>query len=101
MRYNVGDRVVIRPDLAEGDCMGTYVNNEMAAMRGEVVEILEAFGTSYNVRGSVWYWTDDMFSGLEREVFGDDDLDNADISAFVSYVEEIAPGIKKVILQWA
>lgn len=73
MRYQVGDRVVVRHDLEENKRY--YMNDgnscdvatsEMVELAGQTVTISAACG-KYNIKECRWYWTDDMFEGLESE----------------------------------
>ena len=74
MRYQVGDRVVVRHDLKEGkryymddgdSC--DVATGEMVEQAGQTVTIRERLGGKYHIKECRWYWTDDMFEGLESE----------------------------------
>lgn len=74
MRYQVGDRVVVRHDLEESKRY--YMNDsescdvatrEMVELAGQTVTISEIPHGKYYIKGCRWYWTDDMFEGLESE----------------------------------
>ena len=80
-RYKAGDRVVVREDLvlhnaywmlkedgSRGDYRDTFVG-DMKEFSGRVVEI-RTFTGKYRIHGSTCNWTDEMFLGLEEEVFG-------------------------------
>lgn len=74
MRYQVGDRVVVRHDLKEGKryYMGDgdscdVATSEMVELAGQTVTICERPGGKYHIKECRWYWTDDMFEGLESE----------------------------------
>lgn len=94
MLYRVGDRVVIREDL-DGYKNGRYymlrkskfggvkrdtnesntITDGMYALRGKVFQITSISGGQYLLEdanvGSC-RWTDEMFAGLEEDVFGGD-----------------------------
>lgn len=74
MRYKVGDKVVVRHDLIEGETyyMGDGVTHDcvvsaMMPFVGEIVTIQSspsvASGNKYRIVGSDCWWTDDMFEG--------------------------------------
>lgn len=78
MKYQIGDRVIVREDLLESMtyCMEDGVSNsatsEMCKLRGKAVEISGYAGDQYLVSSGVervdmwnYRWTDEMFSGLE------------------------------------
>ena len=77
MRYKPGDRVVVRHDLEEGkryymDDGGLcdIATSEMVELAGQTVTIRERPSPTdgkYYIKEGRWYWTDDMFEGLESE----------------------------------
>ena len=90
MRYQVGDRVVVRHDLKEGkryymddgdSC--DVATSEMVELAGQTVTIRERPGGKYYIKGCGWYWTDDMFEGLESEQ-APLEMDSAAWSSFFS-----------------
>lgn len=73
-KYKVGDRVRVRSDLERGKRyeMADQVNpdaavSEMEELRGLVVTIASV-GQKYCIEedDGNWFWTDDMFTGLDR-----------------------------------
>ena len=66
MKFKVGDRVRIRKDLKEGHEYKYYVNDSMEKLAGKCVEILEADSDSYQVAGSKFSWSEDMFEKLVK-----------------------------------
>lgn len=70
MKYEVGDKVLVRSDLP---CKGylpdnpCYVNEDMGGFRGKVVEIkaIDKPNKRYILEEPMdWRWTEDMFDGL-------------------------------------
>jgi hypothetical protein len=78
-RYKPGDRVVVRPDLRGGvlykmlDSSGESndATEEMIELADKVVTIVATNG-QYRIYGSSFNWTDEMFLGLESNVYGED-----------------------------
>ena len=74
--YHVGDRVVVRSDLATGKryyMTDSYHHDvctfEMTKLAGKTVTISKImWDGSYMLFESVWHWTDEMFDGLEESV---------------------------------
>lgn len=64
LKYNVGDKVRIRPDLSESvQYGGVGVNEFMTAIKGNYVRIIRKMETSYYIspdNAGQWYWTDEM-----------------------------------------
>lgn len=68
MKYKVGDKVKVREDLKVGRYYsGVYFNEEMAKLKGKVVEIKDVYSISYYIKECGYFWTDEMFSGLAEE----------------------------------
>ena len=71
MKYKVGDKVRVRSDLKINEDYGlqTFVR-EMSQYIGKVVTIQETYSNKYNIKedNEEWYWTDEMFEGLENEL---------------------------------
>jgi hypothetical protein len=71
MKYAVGQKVRIRPDLNQGMSIRFGVNGDMARMAGKVVTIKEVTSSSngedtcYKLRESRWSWHRDMFVPVE------------------------------------
>lgn len=65
MKYNIGDKVIVRSDLiVEEDYGGMYFLDTMIPLRGAVVEITEIVTSRpvYRIKGSkLPYWTNEMF----------------------------------------
>lgn len=79
--YHVGDRVVVRSDLecGERDHRKLYYNRngniadvavkEMVKCAGKTVTILSITDNGkYRIEELGYYWTDDMFDGLEGDL---------------------------------
>lgn len=76
MRYQVGDRVLVRADLEPSPriyCMqddpssANTVVSEMMQFAGTIVTI-DYCGLQYQIKEvGVWGWTDEMFEGLADE----------------------------------
>ena len=75
MKYKVGDKVRVRPDLKQGKYYGNegenpevYTTYDMAQLAGQVVTISEhpSSATRYRVEEDYgeWSWVDGMFAGL-------------------------------------
>lgn len=74
MRYQIGDRVVVRHDIEEGATYKMYdgsewnsVTEDMAARAGQTVVIRAYYSGQYVIEGAEWCWTDDMFEGLDDD----------------------------------
>lgn len=74
MRYQVGDRVVVRHDLEDGKryYMDSYdicdtATKGMVELAGQTVTIRDRSYGKYSIKEMGWCWTDDMFEGLESE----------------------------------
>ena len=78
MKYQIGDRVIVREDLTAGmfysmeDGISNSATAEMCKLRGEVVQISDYASDQYLVSSGMpsldvlsYRWTDGMFSGLE------------------------------------
>ena len=75
MMYRVGDRVVIRSDLVENQkysmldkSQTDIVNSSMMEYRGKTATISWYENGKYKLREFDWYWTDEMFEGLESDL---------------------------------
>ncbi len=65
MKFKVGDKVRVREDLEVGKVYGIYLyKEEMAKLKGKVVEIEDVYSDSYSIKEDRYYWTEEMFSGL-------------------------------------
>ena len=70
LKYNVGDRVIVRKDLRYDETYGEWnVTQDMAELAGKEVTIEAVdddpfYGQHYKVDKSIWGWTDEMFSGF-------------------------------------
>lgn len=67
MKYKVGDKVRVREDLEVGKVYGLYLYKEMAELKGKVVEIEDLCQGDYSIKESIYYWAEEMFSGLAEE----------------------------------
>lgn len=83
--YKVGDKVMVRKDIQEGDhchmvsCTespgyrGMYVNSEMAAKAGKIVTISYIVEDGdcrykYLIKEDGWSWTDEMFERKRNSI---------------------------------
>lgn len=86
--YNTGNVVLVRPDLnthtryyMKNVMYGIGANTEMQKLCGMPVTIREivignnGIPSRYRINedNGIWYWTDDMFCGIERDI--PDDFD--------------------------
>ncbi len=77
MRYHIGDRVIVRPDLKreftpyamfdDSKCYNVATQN-MVHLAGQEVVIEDYMGGQYKVAGLYEAWTDEMFAGLANSV---------------------------------
>ena len=70
--YQVGDRVRVRCDLNQRQTYYTAnkedynsATNDMVLFAGKVVTISDQIYGQYRVKECAFYWTDEMFEGLE------------------------------------
>ena len=91
--YKLGDRVVVRTDLVE-DFAGEYrmlddpdewntVTSEMNRFAGEVVTIRKCC-RQYEIEedGGRYSWTDEMFAGLESQLYDSGPIEIGDLESF-------------------
>ncbi len=72
IKYNIGDKVLIKKDLEKGKLYGDYsVNEDMFSLRGEIVTICNVEYGFYMLKEDLhkWCWTDEMFSGKVSKDF--------------------------------
>lgn len=71
MKYQVGDKVLVRPDLEENKKYGDkVVISDMLYFKGKIVTIEHVdYPNYYRIKEDPdqWHWTDEMFSGNESE----------------------------------
>lgn len=70
-KYNVGDKVIVRPDLYVGMTgLGESVTSQMAALAGKIVTIRSVrYDGSYLIQEETIYnWTDAMFAQKATEL---------------------------------
>lgn len=71
MKYKIGDKVLVRPDLEEGKKYGdAVVMSDMLSFRGKIVTIEHVdHPNCYRIKEDPdqWHWTDEMFVGKESE----------------------------------
>ena len=84
MKYKIGDKVLVRPDLKEGKTYGDEViMSDMLFFRGKIVTIEHVdHPDCYRIKEdpNQWHWTDEMFSEKSSEEVK---------SEYLSYLEEI------------
>ena len=84
MKYKIGDKVLVRPDLEEGKTYGVeVVMSSMLFFRGKIVTIEHVdYPNCYRIKEDPdqWHWTDKMFSEKSSEEVK---------SEYLSYLEEI------------
>ena len=75
-KYKVGDRVVVREDLRhdvnyfmEDSHASDVAVDTMLNFRGQVVTIGDGRYDKYSIEECGYSWTDEMFAGLESELF--------------------------------
>lgn len=71
MKYKIGDKVLVRPDLEEGKKYGDeVVMSDMLFFKGKIVTIEHIdHPNHYRIKEDLdqWHWTDEMFSEKESE----------------------------------
>ena len=71
MKYKIGDKVLVRPDLEEGKTYGVeVVMSDMLYLKGKIVTIEHVDHPDYyriKEDPDQWHWTDEMFIGKESE----------------------------------
>ena len=71
MKYKIGDKVLVRPDLEEDKKYGDeVVMFDMLSFRGKIVTIEHVdHPNHYRIKEDPdqWHWTDEMFSEKEPE----------------------------------
>ena len=71
MKYQVGDKVLVRSDLEEDKIYGDgVVMSDMLFFRGKIVTIEHVdHSCCYRIKEDPdqWHWTDEMFVGKESE----------------------------------
>ena len=71
MKYKIGDKVLVRPDLEEGKTYGDeVVMSDMLYLKGKIVTIEHVdHPNHYRIKEDPdqWHWTDEMFSEKESE----------------------------------
>ena len=90
LRYQPGDRVVIRSDLRYGryymddDSVSNTAVEGMVRMAGQIVTICQV-SSQYMIEedNREWHWVDGMFSGLADE--GELEIDDAEWNSFFSH----------------
>ena len=84
MKYKIGDKVLVRPDLEEGETYGDeVVMSDMLYFKGKIVTIEHVdHPNCYRIKEDPdqWHWTDEMFSEKTSEEVK---------SEYLSYLEEI------------
>ena len=84
MKYQVGDKVLVRSDLEEGKKYGDeVVMSDMLFFRGKIVTIEHVdHPCCYRIKEDPdqWHWTDEMFDEKESEEIK---------SEYLSYCEKI------------
>ena len=84
MKYKIGDKVLVRPDLEEDKKYGDeVVMSDMLFFRGKIVTIEHVdHPCCYRIKEDPdqWHWTDEMFDEKESEEIK---------SEYLSYCEEI------------
>lgn len=71
--YQVGDRVMIRPDIKEGNDIDPelYVTSEMASFAGAITKIMgegcvEEWWFELEIDGGAYWWSKKMFVPLKQ-----------------------------------
>lgn len=74
-QYNMGDIVMVRPDICPGEKFGIYVNEDMTTYAGKLVVINTIAGNhgvypAYTIQGDEyrWVWTEDLFIQTDAEI---------------------------------
>ena len=80
MKYKIGDKVLVRPDLEEGKTYGVEVfMYRMLFFKGKIVTIEHIdHPNHYRIKEDPdqWHWTDEMFSEKESEEVKSEYLSN-------------------------
>jgi hypothetical protein len=73
VKYKVGDKVRVRDDLIIGKSYGADdFTRGMTSCRGKYVVICGCYERGYEIEGSTFVWTDEMFcskKGAQLELF--------------------------------
>ena len=99
MKYKIGDKVLVRPDLEENKIYGVeVVMSDMLFFRGKIVTI-EHVNHPYYYRikedPDQWYWTDEMFSEKESEEIKSEYLSDFDSNKIYNPSDEFPISIKE------
>ena len=99
MKYKIGDKVLVRPDLEENKIYGIEVAmSDMLFFRGKIVTI-EHVNHPYYYRikedPDQWYWTDEMFSEKESEEIKSEYLSDFDSNKIYNPSDEFPISIKE------
>lgn len=82
IKYNIGDKVIVREDLIVGEKYGNDVfTSTMVSFKGKVVTISKVIGFKYEIEedDKTWNWTDEMFSGKISEDFSSEEFNSQSI----------------------
>ena len=75
MKYQVGDKILVRPDLEEGKTYGVeVVISDMLYFKGKIVTIEHVdYPNHYRIKEDPdqWHWTDEMFLPITKYNIGD------------------------------
>ena len=99
MKYKIGDKVLVRPDLEEGETYGIEVAmSDMLFFRGKIVTIEHVYHPyCYRIKEDPdqWHWTDEMFIGNESEKSKSEYLSDFDSNKIYNSSDEFPISIKE------
>ena len=82
--FNVGDEVMIRPDLKQGGSYKIYANDDMEAAAGSIMTIehvsTDNIAAYYSLEESPWNWSEDMLMPIIHEL----DVEDMDTSGLIN-----------------
>ena len=82
MKYEVGDKVRVREDLAADNWYGNeIVVSGMTCFKRKIVTISKVRYDKYEIEedNKIWNWTDEMFSGKISEDFSSEEFNSQSI----------------------
>ena len=99
MKYKIGDKVLVRPDLEEGKTYGDeVVMSDMLYLKGKIVTIEHVDHPDYyriKEDPDQWHWTDEMFIGKEPKEIKSEYLSDFDSNKIYNPSDEFPVSAKE------